>query len=319
MDGTNSNAIVFIKTSRGFDDIVNIITGFPSTKNVLEHIILLVVGIIIFLSSVFLNSVVITAILGSSQLKAKVSCFTILVRSAMDLAFALVIFPFFITLLSKEIGLGKLNCNVIFTTKKRGILFLGYSVTIMCMMNVERYMGILHPLTHRAKVTKTRLLKSTILGLAIQTIIFAPSIIDNQITPFIVAATTFLLTAITVFVYARIWFSQQHLRNVRLGRQLSAQSHFPVVTRNGRLMKEIKLARSSFMIVICFLICFLPATISNIEMLRMQPSFSLVVHERLFSLLAISSTTLNSIIFFCTNRALRKSGIKSIKRTVLSR
>ena len=187
------------------------------------------------------------------------------------------------------------------------------------MMNVERHMVVLHPLTHRAKVTKTRLLKSTIFGLAIQTIIFAPSIIDNQITPFIVAATTFLSTATTVFVYTGIWFSQQHLRNVRLGRQLSAQSHFPVVTRKGRLMKEIKLARSSFMIVICFLTCFLPATISNIEMLRMQPSFSLTVRKRWFSLLAISSTTLNPIIFFWTNRALRKSGIKSIKRTVLSR
>ena len=93
-----------MKTCKGFDDRVNIITEFPSNKNVLEHVILLVVSIIIFFSSVFLNSVVITAILGSSQLKAKVSCFTILVRSVTDLAFALVIFPFFITLLSNEIG-----------------------------------------------------------------------------------------------------------------------------------------------------------------------------------------------------------------------
>ena len=316
MDGTNSS-LIFMKTCKSFNDGVHVITKFPSDENLVEHVILLVVGKMMFLSSVFLNGVVITAILLCSQLRAKVSCFTILARSLMDLAFGLVMTPLFIIFLSHEIK-GNVNCDLIFIAEKLGPLLIGYSLTIMSMMNVERYMGILHPLTHRVKVTKTRLLKYTILALAIQTILFAPSVIDNQITPFVVAATTFLLIATTVFVYTRIWLSQLHTRNAQSRRHAFVQSQSPAVNGRGKLMKEIKLARTSFTIVVCFVVCFLPITISNIEREESstQPSFTTVVRRRWYFLLAISSTIMNPIIFFWTNKALRTSGVKSITRSV---
>ena len=313
MNGENSSLTIFIKTCESSNDRIPVITKFPSDKNVIEHIILVVLAVILFFSSVFLNGVAITAIWVCSQLKAKVSCFTVMVRSVMDLVLGLVVVPFFVTVMSNEIG-GHPNCDVCFIAKKLFVLFTSYSVMVMCMMNLERYMGILHPMAHRVKVTKTRLVKYTILGFVVQTIVFTLSVIEDQVFPFVLAGTTFLLIATTVYVYIRIF-----VHNVKNGRQLSVQSQNAAGNRKRKLMREIKLARSSFMIVICFLACFLPATISNIERFNVQPSFSFVVWKKCFFLLVILSTTLNPIIFFWRDRALRRRGIESIERLFFSR
>ena len=296
MNGTDLGPITFIESCKFLNDREEVIIKFPSNRKLREHIILLALGIILCLSATFLNGVATTAIWTCEQLKAKVSSFTILVKSIMDLAIAVVTFPLYITLLSREIGENP-TCDEYFLSKKIGALFNVYSVTIMCMMNFDRYMAILHPITHRNKVTKQRLLKYTVLAMVLQIILFVFSIIEVKIVTYVLAATTLLLIATTVFVYARIFCSvRKATRN-----------------RKWKLKKELKLAGSSFLIVVCFLVCFLSATIAYINRLKDQPSFSLVVRRRRFALLSLLSTTLNPIIFFWRDKAMRTRGIALIK------
>ena len=282
-------------------DREDIITRFPSNMKEIDHIVLLVISVFTFFSTVLLNVVAITTIWIHKDLRAKVSHFTVMMRSVMDLATGIIIFPLFIALLSREIG-GNPDCSEYFISKKLGALFCLYSITVMCIINFERYMGILHPFVHREKVTKARLMIFTVFALVLQTVLFSISIIHVQIFPRVLAATTLLLISTTIFVYMRIFFAAKNQLNV-------------VVNRKSKLLKQLKLAGSSFIIVVCFLACSLPSTIVYIDRLEIQSSFSLVVRRRWFALLFMLSTTLNPIIFFWRDKAMRIRGKQLVKRS----
>ena len=242
-------------------DREEVITKFPSTMKIIDHIVLLVICVFIFFFTVFLNVVAIATIWIHTELRAKVSHFTVMMRSVMDLATGIIIFPLFIALLSREIG-GNPDCFEYFISKKLGVLFYLYSITVMCIINFERYMGILYPFVHREKVTKARLMKFTVFALVLQTVLLVFSIINVQIFPRVLAATTLLLISTTVFVYMRIFFAAKNQLNV-------------AGNRKSKLLKQLKLASSSFMIVVCFLACSLPSTITYIDRLEIQGNFSL--------------------------------------------
>jgi hypothetical protein len=173
----------------------------------------------------------------------------------------------------------------------------------MCVLNFDRYIAMLHPMTHRSEVTKKKLLKFTVLGLVLQTVFVAVSVVDVNVTPYVLAAITLVLIATSVYVYARIFFSVHK----------AARQH------KWKIRKELRLAVSSFMIVICFLLCFLPSTIGYIGRLRVEPTFPLIVRRRRFALLSILSTTLNPVIFFWRDQAMRAKGLALLKRPFFSR
>ena len=283
-------------------DREHVITKFPSNMMVIDHVVLLVICVFTFFSTVFLNGVAITTIWIHRDLRAKVSNFTVMMRSVMDLTTGITIFPLFIALLSREIG-GNPDCSEYFISKKLGVLFYLYSVTVMCIINFERYMGILHPFIHREKVTKARLMKFTVFALVLQTVLFFISIINVQVFPRVLAATTLFLISSTIYVYMRIFFA---VKNGLKG------------NRKSKLLKQLKLAGSSFIIVVCFLACSLPSTIAYIDRLEIPSNFSLVVRRRWFAWLIMLSTTLNSVIFFWRDKAMRSRGKQLINCTFFS-
>lgn len=316
MNGTNFSTTNFIETCKFLNDREILIIKFPSDTSVLRHVILLVVCILLLFSTIFLNGLTIAAIWLCGQLKAKVFCFTLLLKSVVDLAIGVVILPLFIALVSREIA-GNPTCVLYFISKKVGVLLYIYSVTVMCTMNIERYMAVLHPTTHRNKVTKTIVLKYTKLAFLLQTVLFSLSIISAQIFSFVLATTVLLLIATTVFVYTRIVLSQVKI-HTQERRMAPLQAESAGRLRMSKAMKEVKLATTSVMVVVSFLVCFLPSTISYTSRLNTQPTFSVVVRTRWFSVLVVLSTTLSPIIFFWRNRALRVTGIASIKRYLFS-
>lgn len=318
MNGTNSSATNFIKTCTFLNDRENLIIKFPSDTSVLQHIILLVISIILMFSTIILNGLTVAAIWLCGQLKAKVFCFTVMLKSVVDLAIGVVVLPVFITLVSKEIARNP-TCVDYFISKKVGVLLYVYTVTLLCVLNIERYLAILHPTTHRNKVTKKLLLKYTTLAVILQTVLFALSITEVQVFPYVLATATLLLIATTVFVYTRIFLSQAKLR-VEIGRvaPLHGQAENTGRMQMRKMLDDLKLAKALFLVVVCFLACFLPSTISYMDRLNIQPTFSLIVRRRWFALLVVLSTTLSPMIFFWRNSALRVTGIASIKRYIFS-
>jgi hypothetical protein len=76
----------FVATCYILNDIIEVIIKFPSTLSVIPYIVALVVNVTLVFTTIFLNGVTVATIWNSSMLKERVSNFTILIQSVVDLA-----------------------------------------------------------------------------------------------------------------------------------------------------------------------------------------------------------------------------------------
>ena len=311
MNSTTANT-TFTKTCYILNSRDELIVTFPSKKNLHAHIIAIIISVILYFSTVFLNGVTFRAIWRSRLLKEKVSNFNVMVKSVIDLAIGILFIPLFITVLASEIG-GNPSCLVFMISKKLGVLVYIYSATAMCTMNFERYLAVLHPLIHRTKVTKRSLLIYTFALCCHETILFGFAFVYVNIFRVILTIVAFLFIASTVVVYTRILFSCLKNR-VPPANKMSVQPHSIVEKQKRRFQQDLEIAKTCFAVMICCLICLLPGLFSNIiDRLKIYDSFSAVLQRRWFALLFLSNSTMNPVIFFWRNKTLRTEGINLIK------
>jgi hypothetical protein len=311
MRSTTGNT-TFIKTCYILNSGDELIVTFPSIKNFYVHIFAMIVSTILYFPGVFLNFVVFTAIWRSRLLKEKVSNFNVMVKSVVDLAIGMLFIPLLITVLASEIT-GNPSCTSFMISKKLGMLGLIYSVTVMSMMNCERYLAILHPITHRVRVTRRRMLTCTLTTCCFITVLFGFTLIYVDIIPFIVNGVTLVFLSSTVFVYSSILFFCLKNRRVNPTNQRSMQSHSAVKERRQHFHQDLKVAKTCFVIIVASLACYLPGMISNISRLKLNATFSAVVTRRWFAILYLSNTTTNPAIIFWRNKAIRREGINLVK------
>ena len=132
----------------------------PSNKYVLNQLFACAVYGLLFIPTVLLNGISIYTIRKCSQLKEKVSYFTILIQSTVDFITGVITLP----LLTAHVLL-----KDVIRIENRVICWLNFnlayfpitlSVFTLCLLSFERYMGVVHPLIHRTKVTKKRIMIS---------------------------------------------------------------------------------------------------------------------------------------------------------------
>ena len=317
---TSTNSTTYVKVCYILDDQAEVITGFPTEKSILVHVFALIFVIFLIPTTVSLNGITVFTIQRSRVLKERQSNFTILMQSMVDLANGALIMPLILVHLSSEAA-GSPRCIIIYVLKKSGILMFLYSLTTLSVMNFERYMGILHPFRHRSQVTNKRLLAYVVAVCVMQTVIFAFSLTHNQISRSVLLTTTFLFLFTTIFVYWKI-FLKMHARN-RVGiiscdtnSQQSNKSNIASAekrNKHAQFLKELKIAKSSCLVVVCCLACYLPCTLA-FGPLNVQGTFEAVALKIYFVVLAGLNSTLNSIIYFWMNNMLRKHGIDMVKR-----
>ena len=302
----------FLKPCFVSSDRDEVIVTFPSQIHFHFHVVAIIISIILYFSTVLLNAVSFTLIWRTRLLKEKVSNFTIAIKSFIDLGIGLLVIPEYIAVLASELA-GNPNCVMFVVSKKLGILAFMYSATAMSTMNFERYMAILHPLSHRASVTNSRLLAYTAAVCAIQTALFVLSLIYIDMLRFVLTTIVFLIVATTVVVYTRILLFR--LRNrAHPGNQI-VQSHSKEEKRKRKFKRDLEITKICLVVMFCCLVSFLPGIFSNINRLNANstPSFSGILQRRWFALLFLSNATINPLIFFWTNKALRMQGINFIK------
>ena len=312
MNGTNKsiNSTTYVKTCYILDDQIELITGFPTDKSVWVHSFALIFVVVLIFTTISLNGITVITIQRSRELKEKQSNFTILMQSVVDLANGVLVLPLLTAHLASQAA-GAPQCVILYIAKTSTALTFLYSLTALSAKNFERYMGILHPFRHRTAVTNKRLLAYVVVVCVIQTIICCFTLTHKQIARPVLLANvlTFLLT--TVFVYWKIFFTV-HEKN-RTRDENSAQSNqSKTASKKARLRKELKLAKSSCLVVACCLACFVPATLT-FGPLNRNGTFDAVMSKMYVFLLAISNSTMNSIIYFWMNNMLRKHGIDMVK------
>ena len=137
------------------------VTGFPSNVYYINYIFRVIFNIFLTISTIFLNSVTILAYRKSALLKSKKAYFLLKLLSVNDLLVGMFGNGSFVLLLvTIIIGYGK--CEIYIVLKSTAFCLAAMSVMTLFGLNIERYLSILHPIYHRTKVTKSKLLKMII-------------------------------------------------------------------------------------------------------------------------------------------------------------
>ena len=127
------------------------------------------------------------------------------------------------------------------------------------VITLQRYLAILHPHFHRTKVTKKRLLIFEAFG-CVGVIILILFFRTTKNTAGAVGVT--LVSLFNAFAYTKIYLVVR--KAARSRKQLQDLASDQKFTRLILFLQNIKHAKSSFMVVICFFILiFLPAAIAG--------------------------------------------------------
>ena len=291
------------------DDQLIVFLLFPSDKYFISHVIACVFNALLTLSTVCLNSVTILTFWKSSQLRSKVSNFLILVQSCIDLGVGAIGNSLFTLGLLNEIR-GTENCELSFAVGKATVFMIILSMTTLSAMNMERYFGVVHPFFHREKVTRKRLLAYVILVSSLVVIFFCLSFAFKGILRFFGVVVIFLYLPSMLFIYTRIY-----LASIASSKTVHAEPSQEERKKKRQFLKDIKLAKTCFLIVACSLLSLLPVGIKARS--TSNAKFSdfgrvMTIWVKTFALL---NPSLNSAIFFWRNRMLRSEAKKIVSET----
>ena len=290
-----------------------------STKVFVNHTAFCVVTAALSVLTICLNSITAMAYWRSTELKKKMALFLIMVLSLNDLGIGVFCGPLYVATFTRDIWLGKSSC---FLTGLRVFVHLiigGCSFKTLIIMNFERYFAIVHPLFHRTKITKGRLLKCLIImWLVAGAVIVAFAFYPFDVFAKILTVEMLLSMAALVYIYARIYFtSSRSFENFRKTNRSNSSSQGQGTSQSERKqhLRNIRLVKSCFIVVVCYCICYLPFTIFNASFLKYHKDINLF-GPWLTILLNLSNSTFNSLIFFWRNKLLRREAQRVLKQMI---
>ena len=284
-------------------------TNLPSENLVHNHIFAIAFNGIMIIPTILLNGVAVITIFRSSQLSSKPCYFIILLQSMFDLAVGVFSIPLFIFLLANSVG-GISNCLVASLARRLMLAPIGGSSIALTAMKMERYIAILHPYAYKTQVTKKRLMKYVCVTGTVEFLVIILSFAVTWLREVYFMVKIALVLLLTAYVYTRIYLVVRKLaRTGNKPHDAAAEMNF---TRMKLFLREIRQARPCFVLVVCFFVLgFLPATIAiklsaNVDKFQEQAIFIWAVS------LAITNSSVNSVIFFWTKTMLRKNAFRML-------
>ncbi len=178
-------------------------------------------------------------------------------------------------------------------------------------MNFERYLGVIHPFVHRVKLTKKKLSSSVFSACATYTVIFLILFFNALAIRRLFTTTSILLSLISAgYFYIRIFLAAKNTRSLQNPPNVIAGEE-STTKKQKKSLKERKLVKSCFMIVILFVFSFLPMSI--ISVISPEHACGTVILRTVrpwcVTTLMLNSS-LNSIIFYWARPLLRKEALK---------
>ena len=298
------NHNVFLKTCFFLQRNFNVIRNFPAKTYWISHILVVCLHGVMLFPAIILNSMSVITILKSSQLKNKTCYFLILVQSTVDsLAVGLVGIPLYsFFLISELVGVG--NWIASFLAFQTAFIPSALSIITLSVMTAERYIRVLHPYSYSTKVTKKRIVIYVACGGFFVVATFGLSFHVKALIGKVLTAMILLFLITTIFAYTRIYLVVRRLARSR-NRLADANEENP---RGKNIFREVKQAKSCFILILAFLIFLLPISTSAF-FLHLDPFKFFVFRSWSISSVMMNSTV-NSLIFFWTKTLLRKEAVK---------
>ena len=278
------------------------IRGPVPTNIFVNHIICCLVNVLLALTTTFLNSVTVLTYWKSPLLRGKVSYFTIMLLSLADLGVGMVGIPVFILQLAKEIS-GRGSCAVSAFADILSTIPIGMSLVVLQVMTIERYIGVIHPIFHRTKVTKGRLLFLTIiLWLLFFLRICLRFYIGDGVYKLIISIDILVLAILSLTVYTRIFCAWRTSRRTSMSNTRSKESSSESQANSKRksgFLQNVKQAKTFFIVVVCCFICIIPqAVVQSGSIPTLEAGAALAYWSATFIMM---NSSVNSLVLFWRN------------------
>ncbi|XP_028416647.1 cannabinoid receptor 1-like [Dendronephthya gigantea] len=288
-----------------------IVVHFPSTEYVRNGIIFCIANSFVIIPTVVLNGISIPTISRSSQLKAKLCYFVILLQSAVDMAVGSISLPLYTSIGASEV-LGTADCVNTFVSQTIAYLVSALSMATLYLLTFERYMSILHPVTHRSRLTKHRILIAfccactlVVLGPVLQTT-------AEEVYGITVIAVVLSILLFTTFAYTKIFLAVKNMHfSGRDGIGDCSIEQTPSDLNKKRALREKKLAKSCLLVVVISYLSYVPSLAcysyykDDPVALKASLNWSMTV--------AALNASANSIIFFWKRPLLRGEALNVLK------
>ena len=301
----------------------SLVVEFPSSFAYASHLIVCMLSGVISLTTIGLNSLTVLTFWRTRRLRENTSFYLVMALSLVDAGIGVFCNPLLTLSLIYEL-MHSSPCWIYgFQTRSLPVACL-LSLSIVAAITIERYFGVVHPLIHRTKITKVKLSQLLVLIWSTCFILSFPAYFtDNPFRLFTVMSVSFLIL-ITICSYIRIAYTivRSKIRREKLtsNQRVANDARASEATKTNRgeivhFLKELKMAKSTFLIVLCYLMCFTPIIVySAVVRRKISAKFYLRSWCLLFVML---NSSLNSIIFFWRNAPLRSETKKVLKNIKL--
>ena len=307
----NSTNNVFLKDCIAvFGRPNKIIVSFPSNFYLISHILVIAFNSLLVIPTIVLNAVSVSAIMKCTRLKNKPCYFLVVIQSLVDLIVGAVGIPIFIFYTVSPL-VGFLNCTVSFLVAQ--ILFIPSAISILTLsaMTMERYIGVLYPYAYTTKVTKGRILIYECSGSFLIIVLVGISMPIEEVLTMFSIILILIFFCLNTFVYTRIYIVV-----LKIARSDKAQERNVTKQNSSKrqsFLSEIKQAKTCFLVLICFVLCFLPLALAGFFTFD---GFDIAVHQTWSLTLIMLNSSVNSLIFFWTKKELRVQALHVLSRSV---
>ena len=282
--------------------LVSYIVESPSDDYINTTISACVINAVLFVVGCILNFSVVVTFYVSRQLRSKWTFFPILVLCSVDLATVLVVHPLFLLqAIAETIGTPECEYKVAYFSAL--YIFPGMSATTLLLMNIERYVTIVRPLW-QMRFDRKRL-KFMFICVLLWLLMVANLACRLYRPPYSKAFTMVgigIACFIIAFIYASIFY---------VARNRSSNITDETSRNKTSFFEELKIAKMYFLVVLLFLICFLPTGVvvfsTKYPWRENEDRRTLLAQVYTWTNTFMSlNSTLNCLVFFWANASLRK-------------
>ena len=281
-------------------------------KVYIQLIFLCVVNVIFSCAGIFLNLLVIVSFWRSSAyLRSKLYYFMIMVLSFFDIFVVITGHPLlFIRLVW---WLNEMNDPPIPAIAHYfSNVFGAFSIMALLVMSIERYLGAYYPFFHRTSLTRRRLL--TLLALLflvpiILTIMSAKDLVISLVANFIILSVI-VFPPFVFFNYKLFMISRKVRRDIASRHSNTSSPETASLHDNLKKISTCLLAVGCLFLVYIPVFVFIAFTLAGFKLAE-NTHFKVAIFWT--RTLANGNSTLNCLVFFWRNDALRKEGKKAVK------
>ncbi len=288
------------------------------SKVYIHTILLCVVNVIFICAGMFLNILVIVSFWKSSAyLRNKLCNFMIMVLSCFD---------FLVVITNHPVLMLRL---IFWSTEKYDLLaraqiyehfsnlFIGFSIMVLLVISIERYLGAYYPIFHRTSLTRRRLLILLAILFIVPIILIIISVNDMVISfPVVLGIYFVIVFPPFAFLNYKFKISKKMRRDIAgCGDNTTSPDGSPHGSPDvSALHVKLKNISTCLLAVGCLLLMYIPAFIYiAFNLAEKSTAENTRVAKFWTSTVANANSTLNCLIFFWKNDVLRKEGVKMLK------